>query len=86
MPDLVELSGIRIRGLMTMAPRGDAEAARRTFSGLRELRDELAAAYPAQDLGELSCGMSEDFPIAVEEGSTVVRLGRVVFDPAFELE
>lgn len=71
---------------MTMAPRGDKSVARATFRGLRELRDELAAAYPACDLSELSCGMSEDFEAAILEGSTLVRLGRVVFNPAFELE
>ena len=85
-PRLSELHGIRLRGLMTMAPRGDKGVARATFQGLRELRDELAAAYPDVDLSELSCGMSEDFEQAILEGSTLVRLGRVVFDPAFELE
>lgn len=84
-PGLLELEGIRISGLMTMAPQGDAQTARRTFAGLRELRDELAAAHPAADLAELSCGMSEDFELAIEEGSTLVRLGRVAFDPGFEL-
>lgn len=84
-PALLELGGLRISGLMTMAPRGDAAVARQTFAGLRELRDELAAAYPAATLAELSCGMSEDFELAIEEGSTLVRLGRVAFDPAFPL-
>lgn len=85
MGQLVELMGIRIRGLMTMAPRGDKDAARRTFSGLRDLRDELQVAHGIE-LPELSCGMSEDFEIALEEGSTIVRLGRVVFDPSFALQ
>lgn len=85
MGQLVELMGIRIRGLMTMAPRGDKDAARRTFSGLRDLRDELQVAHGIV-LPELSCGMSEDFEIALEEGSTIVRLGRVVFDPSFALQ
>ncbi len=84
--ELQGLRGIRIRGLMTMAPRGDNVMAHRTFAGLRDLRDELAARYPGLTLEELSCGMSEDFDAALEEGSTLVRLGRVVFDPAFELE
>ena len=86
MDELQGLRGIRLRGLMTMAPRGDKDRARRTFSGLRALRDELEGAYPSLDLSELSCGMSEDFEAALEEGSTLIRLGRVVFDPAFELE
>lgn len=85
MPRLMELSGIHIEGLMTMAPRGDKDAARRTFCGLRELRDELEE-REGVELPELSCGMSEDFEIACEEGSTIVRLGRVVFDPSFALQ
>lgn len=84
--DLRQLRGITIRGLMTMAPRGDKERVRSTFVGLRELRDELVHAHPGLELPELSCGMSEDFEVALEEGSTLVRLGRVAFDPAFELE
>ena len=82
---LQELGGIAIQGLMTMAPQGDPDVARATFSGLRELRDELAASS-GLPLPELSCGMSEDFEPALEEGSTIVRLGRVVFDPAFAVK
>ena len=85
MGELMELSGIRVRGLMTMAPRGDEDIARRTFRGLRELRDELERDHGVA-LPELSCGMSEDFEVALEEGSTIVRLGRVVFDPSFALQ
>ncbi len=84
--ELVELPGIALRGLMTMAPRGNKNVARATFAGLRELRDELAARYPQLVLTELSCGMSEDFDVAIEEGSTLIRLGRVVFDPSFALQ
>lgn len=81
--ELAEASGeVHLEGLMTMAPAGDMDAARRTFSGLRELRDELVE-RTGLSLDVLSCGMSGDFEIAVEEGSTLVRLGRVVFDPAF---
>lgn len=83
--ELAELPGIDIQGLMTMAPRGDADVARDTFSGLRELRDVLRA-RTGWELPELSCGMSEDFEAALEEGSTIVRLGRVVFDPGFALQ
>ena len=72
--------------LMTMAPRGNKDVARRTFAGLRELRDELEAAHPDLNLPELSCGMSEDFESALEEGSTLVRLGRVVFSPEFAVK
>ncbi len=81
---LAALPGIRLEGLMAMAPRDDADAARRTFSGARELASELRG-RTGLALGALSCGMSDDFAIAIEEGSTLVRLGRVAFDPAYEL-
>lgn len=84
MDRLQNLCGIRIEGLMTMAPRGDKSRARECFAGLRELRDELRVSS-GLELRELSCGMSEDYEIALEEGSTIVRLGRVVFDPSFEV-
>lgn len=82
MDDLQNLCGMEICGLMTMAPRGNKDAARACFAGLRELRDELRVSSGLA-LAELSCGMSEDFELALAEGSTIVRLGRVVFDPAF---
>lgn len=81
---LAALPGIRLEGLMAMAPRDDADAARRTFSGARELAGELRG-RTGLALDVLSCGMSDDFAIAIEEGSTLVRLGRVAFDPAYEL-
>ena len=81
--DLLALPGISLEGLMTMAPANDADAARRAFSGLRELRDDLRL-RSGRELAVLSCGMSDDFQIAVEEGSTLVRLGRTVFDPSHE--
>ena len=84
--EVAELEGICVQGLMTMAPRGNKDVARRTFAGLRELRDELEAAHPDLRLPELSCGMSEDFEPALEEGSTLVRLGRVVFSPEFAVK
>ena len=82
---LLALSGIEIEGLMTMAPANDPDAARRTFSGLRELAEDLRQ-RTSLSLAELSCGMSDDFPIALEEGSTLIRLGRVVFSPDYELK
>ena len=82
---VLALPGISVRGLMTMAPAGDADAARRTFSGLRELAEELRG-RTGLALETLSCGMSDDFEIAVEEGSTLVRLGRCVFDPGYDLD
>lgn len=76
------LDGVAFEGLMTMAPAANPDAARRAFSGLRELRDELRMQV-GMELPVLSCGMSGDYEIAIEEGSTVVRLGRVVFDPSY---
>lgn len=87
--DLCALPGIEVRGLMTMAPKADPVVARETFSGLRALLDELQSFLPAKAadrLTELSMGMSEDFAEAVRQGSTIVRLGRVAFDPSFPLD
>ncbi len=80
--EVCDLPGIRVHGLMTMAPKADPDCARRTFCGLRELRDELSSRM-GMPLETLSCGMSDDFDIAVEEGSTLVRLGRTVFSPDY---
>ena len=83
--EALALPALSIEGVMTMAPAHDPDAARRTFAGLRELRDSLREAS-GLPLDTLSCGMSDDFGIAVEEGSTLVRLGRIVFDPAYPLD
>jgi uncharacterized pyridoxal phosphate-containing UPF0001 family protein len=58
------------------APR--AEHSRRYFSRLREMRDTLAARSGLR-LAELSMGMTDDFEVAIEEGATIVRVGRAVF-------
>jgi hypothetical protein len=69
---------LELRGLMTMsALTDDREEQRRAFRRLRELRD--AAEQGGRRLPELSMGMSGDYPIAVEEGATMVRLGTVLF-------
>lgn len=74
------LQHVEVRGLMTIAPLDvNPEAARVCFRGLRELRDELAGKYPGVDLEELSMGMSGDYEIAIEEGSTLVRIGTALF-------
>lgn len=79
---IADLPGIEPEGLMTMAPAHEPVEDRETFKGLRELRDSLET-ETGLVLPVLSCGMSDDFEIAVEEGSTLVRLGRVVFDPDY---
>lgn len=69
-----------LRGLMTIAPLvPTAEDARPTFAGLRQLRDELQGRYPEASLGTLSMGMTNDFEIAIAEGSTSIRVGRAIF-------
>lgn len=81
---ILDLPALDLEGFMTMAPAHDPDAARRTFSGLRELAAEMRQ-RTGRDLPVLSCGMSDDFPIAIEEGSTIVRLGRTVFDQGYRL-
>jgi PLP dependent protein len=75
---LSSLSGIRIRGVMTMASFTATESElHRTFAEARAARDVLAEAGHAAE--ELSMGMSNDYEIAVEEGATIVRLGTTLF-------
>lgn len=77
--EIVALPAIRIRGLMTMAPLTDEEAVlRRTFGTARELLERCARRVDGFDGHHLSMGMSNDFEIAVEEGSTLVRLGTIL--------
>jgi pyridoxal phosphate enzyme (YggS family) len=72
------LEGVRVRGVMTMAPLDADEATLRTvFAGAREARDVFRAA--GHDAVELSMGMSNDYETAVEEGATLVRLGTILF-------
>jgi pyridoxal phosphate enzyme (YggS family) len=76
------LAHIQVRGLMTMAPAGDEGAARRTFSGLRDLMAQMQPHFEGAGnvrLWELSMGMSGDYSIAVEEGATILRIGRSVW-------
>jgi pyridoxal phosphate enzyme (YggS family) len=77
---LPSLRDLHMRGLMTVAPFDDnPETARACFRQLRGLREELAQRHPRLDFGELSMGMSGDFEIAIEEGSTLVRIGTAIF-------
>lgn len=74
------LPSLRIRGLMTMAPYTDDERVlRRTFAACRELQQRAAREVAGFSPDHLSMGMSNDFEIAIEEGSTMVRLGTVLF-------
>lgn len=79
-PQIAELAGLEIQGLMTVAPLAeDPEQVRPHFRRLRRLRDQLADEYPDVDWHHLSMGMTDDFEIAVEEGATMVRIGRAIF-------
>ena len=78
---LLELEGVSVRGLMTIGPLTEDEGkVRKAFSLLRELREEAERELGVQ-LPVLSMGMSGDFEVAIEEGSTMVRIGTAIFGP-----
>lgn len=68
----VSLMGLRVRGVMIMAPEGDPAGAERAFADAARLAGDLG-------LPELSMGMSDDFPLAIRHGATLVRVGRALF-------
>ncbi len=71
--EIARLPSLEVKGLMTIAPMAsDAEQVRPVFRELRSLRDSLG-------LEHLSMGMTDDFEVAVEEGATLVRIGRAIF-------
>ena len=77
---IAQLPNLQLDGLMTMAPIvANPEQARPVFRALRELRDEIAATYPGLTWPHLSMGMTDDFEVAIEEGATLVRIGRAIF-------
>jgi len=77
---VASLGALTIRGLMVLPPyQPDPEGARRYFRRLRELRDGAMRRHPVLELSELSMGMTEDFEVAIEEGATLVRVGRALF-------
>ena len=76
---IMSLPNMRVHGLMTMAPLGADEATnRQVFADLFGLREELQSADGAQ-LPVLSMGMTDDFELAIEEGATMIRVGRAIF-------
>lgn len=81
--ELLDCKGIRIHGLMTMAPLTENEGTiRKTFTELRALRDRLRRiANGRADLSTLSMGMTNDYPIAIQEGATILRIGSAIFTP-----
>jgi pyridoxal phosphate enzyme (YggS family) len=73
-----DLAALELVGLMTIAPPGGHDLAALHFSRLRDLRDSLRESHGLA-LDELSMGMSADFEVAIAEGATIIRLGRVLF-------
>lgn len=82
------LENVKIEGLMTMAPRAQEEAINQTFSGLASLKEQLNAQFVGNSasvqLNALSMGMTEDWPVAIGYGTTIVRIGRAIFSDEFE--
>ena len=74
-----ECPHIHVKGLMMMAPNIDPEDTRIYFKKTKQLLDDLKEKYPDYSLDILSMGMSQDYKIALEEGSTFVRIGRALF-------
>jgi pyridoxal phosphate enzyme (YggS family) len=78
--EVLRLPYLEVRGLMTMAPLvAQPEQARPYFQRLRGLREELKERFPQVCWEDLSMGMTDDFEVAIEEGATMVRIGRAIF-------
>jgi len=78
--EILALPQVEVQGLMTVAPIvADPEEARPHFERLRRLRDALAERFPGGNWRHLSMGMTDDFEVAIEEGATIVRIGRAIF-------
>lgn len=78
--ELARLPHLDLRGLMTVAPLTDSrETLRAVFRRLREMRDRIRSELDESGFSELSMGMSGDFELAIQEGATMVRLGRAIF-------
>lgn len=76
---IAQLPGLQVRGLMTMAPMvDDMEQTRPVFAELAALRAAAAEAL-GLPLPDLSMGMTDDYPVAIEEGATLIRVGRAIF-------
>lgn len=78
--EILRLRYLEVKGLMTMAPLvAQPEEARPYFRRLRALREELKERFPQACWEDLSMGMTDDFEVAIEEGATMVRIGRAIF-------
>ena len=77
-PEIIALKGVKVEGLMNIAPIASESELRVLFQGMLDLKQELEKDF-AYELKELSMGMSSDYKIAVEYGSTMIRIGRKLF-------
>ena len=75
---IISLENIKVEGLMNIAPIAPEEELHRLFEGMRELKEQLESDF-SYELKELSMGMSSDYKIALEHGSTMIRIGRKLF-------
>ena len=80
--EILALPGTSVQGLMTMAPLvSDPQTVRPVFASLRGLLDALRERFATDNWRHLSMGMTDDFEVAIEEGATMVRIGRAIFGP-----
>lgn len=78
--DILKLDGIKICGVMNMAPiHSSDENLHKLFGNIKQIYDELQSEFGVE-LNQISMGMSNDFKIALEEGATIIRLGRILFE------
>ena len=83
--EVLEFPQLEVQGLMTMAPwTADEGVIRAVFQSLRRLCDWLRDEFPGADWRHLSMGMSDDYEIAIEEGATIVRVGRAILGPRLQ--
>lgn len=80
--DIAALEHVKVAGLMTMGPAGGAEACRPCFRETKQLFDRIKElGIPGVELTELSMGMTDSYRVAIEEGSTMIRIGSLIFGP-----
>lgn len=78
--EILKLNGIEILGLMNMAPiNANQEELHKLFGNIKQIKDELECEFGVE-LKQISMGMSHDYKIALEEGATIIRLGRILFE------
>jgi pyridoxal phosphate enzyme (YggS family) len=82
---LLDCQHLKVQGLMTMAPWAvDRHVLRTVFQSLRRMLEWLRGEFPEGNWRHLSMGMSDDYEIAIEEGATIVRIGRAIFGPRLQ--